>query len=431
MPKCWTCGTQISGLQYTCPTCQGLTELRNLQKNVASHARDIAQIQQEGFAALNDTISTGFSAIASAIEWGFDEISWQLQQQTNVLLSIDETIKNLRKNKAIEDRRIAEELRRRGDLEKSEEFFLGALDKYPLDYRIYIGLAETYLQMNKFGEARILLEQSLRHAPIKEIDYKSYSYRLIGHICACEEDYDQAKSVLQSSIELSPSYEDGHYDYAQYCAQAGNKEASLSSLQKAVLAKPLYWYLAYKERNFDPIRKEIERLLSNISTEASRRAKGAIDKAEEALNNSREAVSDAAWALSVSKDKATLRSRTMYMSGEDKLRIAKEKLLSGDYMAFLDAKPIAEESYALANNALSTAKVEKERYIKIRREKVRNAWARVPGALIGWPLLFGFTGGIGGCIIFGAKDLNTDVTFLMGILGGFVFGIYNIQKELQ
>ena len=62
----------------------------------------------------------------------------------------------------------------------------------------------------------------------KEIDYRSYSYRLIGHIYACDEDYNQTISVLQSSIDLSPTYEDGHYDYAQYCAHAKNKEICLS-----------------------------------------------------------------------------------------------------------------------------------------------------------------------------------------------------------
>ncbi len=60
MAKCWTCGTHVSGYNYTCSSCQSLTELRRLQKNIASHADDvskhldhIAQIQQEGSEYVN------------------------------------------------------------------------------------------------------------------------------------------------------------------------------------------------------------------------------------------------------------------------------------------------------------------------------------------------------------------------------------------
>lgn len=319
MAKCWTCGTNVGGYQYTCTSCENLTtELKSLQKKVEFHGRDIsegldylAQIQQKGFETLSDTLSSGLLEIASAIEWGLGEISWQLQQQTDVLRSIDHTLKTPSETKANEWRLHAEELRRRGVLEESEEFFLKALNEYRLDYRIYVGLAETYLQMNTFDKAKTFLEKSLPHAPKKEIDYKSYTYRLIGHIYACKEDYNQAISILQSSIELSPTYEDGHYDYAQYCAQIGNTENCLSSLQKAILAKSLYWYLAQKERNFDLARDEVNKLLSSIRTEASRRVKDAIGKSKEVLNQAREAVSEARQALGVSRDRDALNSSTI------------------------------------------------------------------------------------------------------------------------
>jgi len=449
MAKCWTCGTHVSGYHYTCSSCQSLTELKTLQENVASHAKGIskrldyiAQIQQEAFAALSATLSTGLSEIASAIEWGFGEISWQLQQQTDVLRSIDYTLKTPSETKANEWRLHAEELRHRGVLEESEEFFLKALNEYRLDYRIYVGLAETYLQMNKFDKARAFLEKSLPHAPKKEIDYKSYSYRLIGHIYACEEDYNQATSILRSSIELSPNYEDGHYDYAQYSAQTGNKEACLSSLQKAILIKPLYFYLSQKEKNFNPFRHDIQNLLSSISTEALSRARDAIDKAEGALNEARDAVSEARRALSVSRDKATLDSSTMYEKAAAKLKLAKDKVASGDYVAFLEAKQIAEESYTIANNSLNTAEGERIHYIKRRKEKVKNAWKRVPfafvsfiGSLIGSFLI----GGIVQEIMIKYKILvhdhdmivSTYIIIIFGLIFGIYIIIYIIQKELQ
>lgn len=482
MAKCWTCGAPISGVSFTCPSCKSLSKLEDLRRQAESYREDIsesinymAEVQRDGFIAIDNTFSTGFaqigeglSQIASAIEWGFDDIGWKLQQQTDVLLSIDSTLKTPSQTKANELRRIAEELRRRETLNEAEEFFLKALELNPLDYRIYVGLAKTYLQNNKFDKAKEFLEKSLPHAPNKkDFDYKSYSYRLIGHIYECKEDYSNAMVSLHTSIELSPTYEDGHYDYAQYCAQMGNTELCLSSLEKAIFAKSLYWYLAQKEQNFNPVRNEVEKLTKIISTETCHQAEAATDKAENTLKDVKktierrmgkawEAVSNAEEALDKSRDSGTLNSsegynnaRTQYhltyKKTKSTLESARDKVASGDYTAFLEAKPIADKSIKLAikvrkemeeaiEQCISKANEEREYYNEKRAEKVKNAWRRVPGSLIGWPLLSGIIGAMGGCTVglfTGDSSRGADIGFFLGVISGFIFGIYNISKELS
>ncbi|MBU2496127.1 MAG: hypothetical protein KJ935_06505, partial [Candidatus Omnitrophica bacterium] len=333
-------------------------------------------------------------------------------------------------------REMAEELRRRGVLDESEEFYLKALELNRLDYRIYVGLAETYLQINKFDKAKIFLEKSLPHAPSEEIDYKSYSYRLIGHIYACEEDYNQAVSILRSSIELSPTYEDGHYDYAQYCAQIRNKEACLSSLEKAILAKPLYWYLAHKERSFGPVRSEVEKLLARIRKGASSRAKDAITNSESPLKEAREAVFKAKEALIISKDKAKLNSSPMCGNAEAKFELAKEKGESGDYVAILEAKPIADEAHTIANETKNEAYQELKKYQDIRAYRVKKPWKSVH-IFIWLPLVVGLIAGIGGCTI-GIFVPGKETTgkgfslgFFVGLIVGFILCIYIIKDALE
>ena len=230
MVRCWSCGTQIpGGLRYiiTCPICTEVEEIKRLRKSIeSSKARNLYEASE-----ILTSYPEGLSEIASVIEWGYEELSWQIEQMTEVLRSIDKTLKTPSMTQANELRRIAEELRRRGVLDESEKRFLKSLELNPLDYRTYIGLGKTYVQMGKFDKARTFWEKSLPHAPKREIDYKSYSHRLIGRTYFCEENFQQTASELKTSIELSPNYYLAHYDYAQYCALIGDKENCLVHLK--------------------------------------------------------------------------------------------------------------------------------------------------------------------------------------------------------
>jgi tetratricopeptide (TPR) repeat protein len=487
MARCWTCGTPANGYHYTCSSCENLTaKLKQLQQSVDVHGRDISQgldyiarIQQEGFEALEDTLSEGLSGIAvglseiaSSVAWGFGELSWQLQQQTSELQSIDHTLKTPSQTQANEWRQIAEDLRHRGVLDKSEEFYLKALEVNPLDYRIYVGLAETYLQGNKFDKAKVFLEKSLPHAPKQEIDYKSYSYRLVGHIYACEENYRQAASTLHTAVQLSKDYTDGHYDLVQYCARLENRQdwakKRLSSLEWVILRRPVYYSLVQHERNFDPVRSEVKGLLARINAEAARRARDAIAKAETALMEADEAVdkelaktesaiSAAKQALATSREKATLSSARIHEDAKSRyhgyyrgqgasgtvrsnLLVAKEKGSSGDYAAILEAQSIAEKCgtaiWEAAGSALRGAQEAKgeadrelgyyERRYAQKQEKAQK--------VIGEGLLGALAAGVGGWMITGfvgccirAQDL--DIHRIHGNAAGWVIAHGSYTEE--
>jgi len=264
---------------YSCPLCQNLKEFHELRKSANLDSVDHSQafnksvippafcfqtlqkLQQQALTLLETQPPDRLSAIASTIEWGFGEIEWQLLQQADALQNPELPLNTSSQVQAEEWRIMAEELRRRGVLDESEAFYLKALDLNRLDYRMYVGLAETYLQSNQLEHAKNMLEKSLPHAPAsKDFDYKSYSYRLIGHIYACGENYQEARSALRLSVQHSPRYLDGHYDAAQYAAQVGSLEDSLRFLQN-ILKEPIYFFLVQQERNFDPIRNDVQSVL--------------------------------------------------------------------------------------------------------------------------------------------------------------------------
>lgn len=283
--RCWTCGNQVNTISFRCPFCKTnkgikkLTEIVSVQAtDEAVRHRDLERELQHYFNELSDTVSDGLSNIATAVEWGFRDLSWRVEQQTEVLRSIDQTLKTPKQTEANEYRQQAEEAQRLGALDVAQERYERALDSNPLDYRTYIGLAEILLQKENFERARLLLEESLWFAPKGEIDYKSYSLRLTGHIHACMAEYGTAAEALRKATELSPAYADAHYDYAQYCAQTGDTRHCLDSLARAVDAKPLYWSLALREPNFDPARPAVNELLLKVYDEAARAARAAFDE---------------------------------------------------------------------------------------------------------------------------------------------------------
>lgn len=273
--RCWTCGARVDEWRYTCQVCQKyVRELQTLSQSWELNVTDMTRsaenahdtlyfgeyalevLQQEAFQQLVERTSYA----ASLVEWSFGEIEWRLTQQLPELLSLDRALTTQNQIQADEWRMMAEELRRRGVVDESEECYARALEISRLDYRLYVGFAETALRRHKFVQAKTLLEKSLPHAPKQAFDYKSYAYRRIAHIHTCAEQYPQALALMRLAVRLSPHYLDGCYDAAQYAALAGEKDECLHYLQKA-LEKPLYFRLAQKEKNFDTFRDDVQQTL--------------------------------------------------------------------------------------------------------------------------------------------------------------------------
>lgn len=455
MARCWTCGAYIGPEpDYTCPTCRTIQEVQDLREEAATGFTELALLQERGFRELSHRLSE----VATVIEWGFEELSWHLQQQTEILRSIDHTLKTPSETQANEWRLMGEELRRRGVLDKAEQIFSKALKANPLDYRIYVGLAKTYLQMKKFDEAKVILERSLPHAPkrgrtiaeetdvservlslirkgklysatvvyykdagaewdkawnyvytIKEnlteytpLDYKSYSYRLIGHICACKEDYDQAVSFLRSAVRLTPLYTEAAYDLAQYYAQTGSEEDCLLYLKKAIKdGGSLFFYLAEKERNFEPLRKEVQNLLVNMGKEAMGCAETAMCEAEKELKEAGKSVVTAQQIKAQIKahtlvrlsidEKVILEASEECEKAQSKLKLAKDKAASKDYMALLEAEDIALEASASTAYARDKADRELERLrsklIELIDKELAPSLGNILGRIIGGALI--------------------------------------------
>jgi tetratricopeptide (TPR) repeat protein len=296
MARCWTCGAAVEGNFFTCNSCKHLRTEKVTQleiREVSDRLADLQQVTESGFNRLSEdsrAIADRLSELTSAVEWGFDAVVWQLQQQNETLQQIDLTLKTPTATQANEWREIAEDLSIRGSLVQAEEFYGKALSAYPLDYRSYLGLAGTYLKMNEFDRAKDVLEKSLPHAPSEQgFDWKSHSYRLLGHIEACREKYQDASRLLRLAINLSPKSVEAQYDNALYSAHTGDQASVTSSLASAIEGSPMYWRTAAVASDFRLVLPIVER----IRAEYLQRGRSSHAKSTESARNACESASQA------------------------------------------------------------------------------------------------------------------------------------------
>lgn len=195
------------------------------------------------------------------------------------------------------------------------------------------------------------------HAPSSGIfTYKSYSLRFIGHVYYCREDYDRAIESLGKAIELSQGYTKAHYDLAQYYAVTGDARKAIPFLQKAIEKDSLYFNLAEREQNFNPIRDAVLQLLGDIKRDAYEKAQKRITNVEDALTDAEDS-------------QAKVYALQEYGAAKAKLVLAMDKFDSGVYNAILEAKPIATEAYELATRAKDVALDVREKLKGIEEEK--------------------------------------------------------------
>lgn len=205
MARCWTCGTRSPDLCFACDTCLRLRALQEVR--VAAHVASIKSPEKlDAIAELHRTthqaLVDGLDPLHQALEWGCSGLLWTIDQQTGMLRSLDATPES----QADKWRIIGERLRLRGESDSATKFFTDALNRNPLDYRIYLGLAYAYVESSRFEDADRELLASLPHAPRTEFDYRSVSYRLRGRIRFCKEQYPDAVEQLRHATAVEPKW---------------------------------------------------------------------------------------------------------------------------------------------------------------------------------------------------------------------------------
>ena len=479
MGTCWSCGAPVGGVHYmfTCPACAENALMKDISRGVRDGVDGQERAMQMIASSLGNVaeklsgISDEISNLAGIVQGGFDELEWELQQQTEVLYSIDGTLRTPSQTQAKEWREMAEQLRGRGCYDEAEQWFLKSLEMSPLDFRTYVGLAMNYLRKTEFDKAEEVLTRSLPHAPqgmmgigarkqdmtedeeylhyllrrgrkgegYKEqvrdflFDYKSLSRRLIGRIWACRGDYKRATAELRSAIDLSPEYPEGNYDYALYCVQAGMGTEWNNPMRLAISSQPGYLNVARAERRFAPVRQDLDNLLSGLLNEATEKANQTIQDAECKFAEAKRAVA-AAPSAEERYDESTKKIIVL-------LAATKRDMASNDYSKILKVPTTAVCAAKLSSLLEKDARESASAFLQEKERRKNKALLAIPKA-IGVSVVLFFVLGVvftmGGCFadVFSGQghDYYTDkggpLGGCLGIAIGVIWGIVECFRQL-
>ncbi len=134
-----------------------------------------------------------------------------------------------------------------------------------LTYAILFAQAELYLLAQKYDFATEYFEKSISFAPqTPSFHYLSYPTRILGRIAFSHGDVSNAIYYLKRSVDASPNYTIGWYEYAQYLAQNNQVNESISALTHTIQLDNKYWSLMCDEENFAIIKNQVRELYQNI-----------------------------------------------------------------------------------------------------------------------------------------------------------------------
>ena len=241
------------------------------------------------------------------------------------------------------------------------------------------------------------------------------------------------------------------------------KSEILENLRKTIELDPTYFVKAKSDKNLNT-KPEVNHLLDEIEQKAKTRAKSAIAEAETSFSRAPKIRANAEQVFRSLRENSVLRSKTTYEESKTKYKyaqtrfeFAKLKVASGEYIALLEAKQIAEESqnvvnesYKIVNSAIDIATIEEKRAIKEekyrKKEKTKNIittiifspFILIKASLIGLIgyVIGGVIGAVIALIILVIFSIDSDTINIILIAGGagigfIIIALGSIMEDIE
>jgi tetratricopeptide (TPR) repeat protein len=378
---------------------------------------DELDVISEGISEGIEGISEGIEEIQAELDWGFSEIIWQLELQTEAIKNILKVLQAPLGTQAKELKKRAEEAYRNNWIDDAFEDFLESEKKNRYDFTIHQSLGNIYLFHKKNSEKALEhYEKAVKYAVPYSSYYTSIAFIHIGLVRYLQKDFQKAYEATLKAIKLSPDFYKAHFQCAQYCACLGKYDEAIEHLKMAI-GNRYYCLKANSERDFKVMKRQLRSFFEELRDKAQKRAKSDIKKAQELVQDAESyGVSTADKSDEITnKFKASKRKLS-----EAKVLLKNESLFDcwdATYKAYVAQKMATDASIKYLSNQIS--KIEEECKVQkaAKIERIED---------LGWGTYLIFTIVTGILIyylcIFGIIVVSTTYIWTIALLGGICFG---------
>jgi tetratricopeptide (TPR) repeat protein len=232
----------------------------------------------QGFIQVTETLQAGFKGLDSRFAWGFSEIMWRIDQQSDTSEKILHALVYVTET-------MAYELRERGIRSYNYGWYPEALadlhdafEKARVDYVAAHYMGNIYLfHMRDYENAIKYYELAARYSKPYHNKTSNYLAALIHQALAyylstsgdVKDNCKKAAICIKEVLKIAPDNIELVYQHAQYAAMSGDKDAAVKSLDKVIRNDPIYIVKILSEPDFSELANEIGDLVVTFQRELS------------------------------------------------------------------------------------------------------------------------------------------------------------------
>lgn len=310
------------------------SQLETANRIIVSQDRISSGIDNINFGI--DRLSDGLESLASAFDWGFSELVWQIEMQREELNNILKVLEAPLDTQAKELKKRAEDAYKNKWIDDALEDFLESEKKNRYDFTVHQYLGNIYLFEKNTPEIALkYYEKAVKYSTPKSPYYASFALIHIALIYYLEKDFKKAYDATSKAIELSPDLYEAHYQHAKYCANLGKYDEAIKHLNEAQIGDKYYCIKADSEKDFQAMKKQLLSFFESLRVTAKKEAEIELNQAQE-LVQSAESHESAEYALD------------SFELAKNKLNEAKNFFGRKSYFDYLSAKRKAKKAQKVA-----------------------------------------------------------------------------------
>ncbi|MBI3947572.1 MAG: tetratricopeptide repeat protein [Armatimonadetes bacterium] len=251
----------------------GLGNIASGMGDMADGVRDLAAATGRGLGQLSyqiDGLGSGIDQLNADFNVAIGDVIWKLQQHSDQLASILDTLRAPVGTEAYEYRQRGEDAYQNGWYEEAITDLRRSAELNYRDFAVHRTIGNIFFYHATppaFSDAREAYERAAKYARPRDARQAAEAHLFAAFACMGLHDWQAARSHCSDATALNPRLCEAYYTHAQNAGQVADSRAAIQQLAMAVQGDPRYLIQARSDSLLAPVKRDVESWCAD--TEAS------------------------------------------------------------------------------------------------------------------------------------------------------------------